>query len=195
MYKDWEIFIFDFNELEHLLSKPSEENILASARLMRKFFVDQHSLASTISKSVKKPLRFTVKVCPKPPAEVEVLLRQATFHIDNSFSPDLPANCPLQEIDLDKFLKLTAVPLGQGPDATFRDVIKYIADCIAVHYGPKRDEKQAALETAINSAEPIMTQLGIVPRQQILQTFFLISKIALNALNPLRDAVRETYGA
>lgn len=194
MYKDWEIFIFDFNELEKLLSNPSEENILAAARLMRKFFVDRHSLASVISKLVKSPLRFTVKICPKPSAEIEVLLRQATFQIDNSFSPDLPANCPLQEVDLEKFLRLTAVPLGQGPDATFRDVIKYIADCIAVHYGSKRDDKQIALEAAINSAEPIMTQLGIVPRQQILQTFFLISRIALKALVPLRNAVREVYG-
>ncbi|KUM31899.1 hypothetical protein AQ436_01930 [Arthrobacter sp. EpRS66] len=156
------------------LPEASEYQLAHAAGRLRLLFLDKQPLVHLINRELRLPLRFRV-------SSNEAGDLYQDFGTSMDYSAVYAFDGPAQEVSFDGFLKRKAVSV-EGLNFTVRNIIKCVAHVYGgIHYLPPEDDNEAKLYAASEN-------LILGNRKLLLHAITDISKVSLEALQPLRQA-------
>lgn len=163
-------------------NQTNEYEALLIAGLLRKLLLDGHSLVDEVNRTRRLKIRYVINDC-QPPDLPGLVAWNALDGLDvDGASDPHPKTVPL-----DGLLQQTIV-ISDGHRYTVKDLITHQANAAgAVHIGPPRTEKSAALrqnELSLESAEWPMQILNLPA----------IARVVLRGLEELRSVVASELG-
>lgn len=170
------------DDLENHISGQDPYTILGASALIRKLFLDDHSLVDQVNR--KHKLKFVFNVClptPNPPG----LPVPVVFSIQDGLDPDTSRpGKPTSQLSRDKFFKVIVLIIN-GKEYTVKDVVLFEAHIMGgVHAGSPKTEKENVLKT-------LNDQLSIGGYTSSLRQLQAIGRIIIKALLPLTQHIKN----
>jgi hypothetical protein len=169
------------DDLNNRINSQDPYEILGVSALIRKLFLDDHSLVNQVNREHK--LKFVFNVClPTIPLESPDI---KVFSIQDGLDPDTsrPGKA-VSQLGRDQFFR-TIVLVINGKKYTIKDVVLFEANIMGgVHAGSPKSEKEKILKT-------LNDQLSIGGYASSLRQLQAIGRVVTKALAPLTQRVKS----
>ena len=155
--------------------------ILGISALIRKLFLEKHSLVDSVNQHYREKFKFKVGAGLAP--DPKTFPPGSFWSQQDSFDPDTsPPGIPTLDLSRKEFFQHVLI-VTSGHAHTLKEIIRYVAHVAGgVHVGTPEDVKERALHS--------VDQLFIVGGHSMaIRQLLAVSRVILKALEPLRQAV------